>query len=183
MDTETLANATTPFFTTKGVGKGTGLGLPMVHGLMAQSGGQLILKSSPGEGTTAELWLPVTTDAAAPVLAEEVPIDPAPTAMTVLVVDDDPLVLMNTVLLLEDLRMETIQASSGEEALGILGSGQLPDVVVTDHAMPKMTGARLCEEIDARFPTLPVVLATGYADLPDGAGEVRGGVRLTKPFS
>ncbi|MEF3131011.1 PAS domain S-box protein [Rhizobium sp. 268] len=183
MDAETLANATTPFFTTKGVGKGTGLGLPMVHGLMAQSGGQLILKSAPGEGTTAELWLPVTVDAVIPVLAEEVPIDPAPTAMTVLVVDDDPLVLMNTVLLLEDLGMETIQASSAEEALAILGSGQLPDVVVTDHAMPKMTGARLCEEIRVRFPTLPVVLATGYAELPEGSGEIGEVVRLSKPFS
>ncbi|KQV37679.1 MULTISPECIES: PAS domain-containing sensor histidine kinase [unclassified Rhizobium] len=184
MDAETLANATTPFFTTKGVGKGTGLGLPMVHGLMAQSGGQLILKSALGEGTTAELWLPVTIDVAAtPVSAEEVPFDPAPSAMMVLVVDDDSLVLMNTVLLLEDLGMETIQASSGEEALEILGTGQLPDVVITDHAMPKMTGARLCEEIHARFPTLPVVLATGYAELPEGTAEIGGVVRLTKPFS
>ncbi len=62
MDEETLANAITPFFTTKGVGKGTGLGLPMVQGLMAQSGGKLILKSCRGEGTTAELWLPVAAE-------------------------------------------------------------------------------------------------------------------------
>lgn len=88
-----------------------------------------------------------------------------------------------TVLLLEDLGMETIQASSGEEALAILGSGQLPDVVVTDHAMPKMTGARLCQEIRVRFPTLPVVLATGYAELPEGSGEIGEVVRLSKPFS
>jgi len=186
MDAETLAKAATPFFTTKGVGKGTGLGLPMVHGLMAQSGGELVLKSVAGEGTTAELWLPVGDKGevevtAAPVL--EAPLDPAPTALTVLAVDDDSLVLMNTVLLLEDLGMETIQASSGEEALTALQTGVLPDVVITDHAMPNMTGARLCEEIHSRYPTLPIILATGYAELPDGVGIPGGVVRLSKPFS
>ena len=185
MDTQTLANATTPFFTTKGVGKGTGLGLPMVHGLMAQSGGQLVLKSTRGEGTTAELWLPLADESDAapmPAVPEDL-MEPAPTSMTVLVVDDDALVLMNTVLLLEDLGMETLQASSGEEALAILGTEQLPDVVVTDHAMPKMTGARLCQEIQERFPTLPVVLATGYAELPDGVGDLGDVVRLSKPYT
>lgn len=186
MDAETLAKAATPFFTTKGVGKGTGLGLPMVHGLMAQSGGELVLKSVVGEGTTAELWLPVADKgevevAAPPVL--EAPLDPAPTALTVLAVDDDALVLMNTVLLLEDLGMETMQASSGEEALAALQTGVLPDVVITDHAMPNMTGARLCQELHSRYPTLPVILATGYAELPDGVGIPGGVVRLSKPFS
>ncbi|WP_313607075.1 PAS domain S-box protein [Rhizobium sp.] len=185
MDAETLANATTPFFTTKGVGKGTGLGLPMVHGLMAQSGGDLVLKSAVGEGTTAELWLPVAgeKDVTPAVPTPEQPVDPAPTALTVLVVDDDALVLMNTVLLLEDLGMETLQASSGEEALVALRTGVLPDVVITDHAMPSMTGARLCQEIHARYPTLPIVLATGYAEIPEGAGDLGGVVRLSKPFS
>ncbi|SCB37564.1 PAS domain-containing sensor histidine kinase [Rhizobium hainanense] len=186
MDAKTLASATTPFFTTKGVGKGTGLGLPMVHGLMAQSGGALVLKSVVGEGTTAELWLPVADKSEmatiAPV-APEVPLEPAPTALTVLAVDDDALVLMNTALLLEDLGMETIQASSGEEALAALQTGVLPDVVITDHAMPNMTGARLCQEIRARYPTLPIILATGYAELPDGVGDLQDVVRLSKPFS
>jgi PAS domain S-box-containing protein len=186
MDAETLANATTPFYTTKGVGKGTGLGLPMVHGLMAQSGGELVLKSVVGEGTTAELWLPVANEgdvATKPPAPSEQAVATPPTALTVLVVDDDALVLMNTVLLLEDLGMETIQASSGEEALAALQMGVLPDVVVTDHAMPKMTGARLCQEIHARHPTLPIVLATGYAELPDGVGDLDGVIRLSKPFS
>ncbi len=103
--------------------------------------------------------------------------------MTVLVVDDDGLVLMNTVLLLEDLGMETMQASSGEEALSVLEAGPLPDVVISDHAMPQMTGARLYQEIRRRFPALPVVLATGYAELPSGAEDVSGAIRLSKPFS
>ncbi|WP_246665011.1 PAS domain-containing hybrid sensor histidine kinase/response regulator [Neorhizobium sp. P12A] len=185
MDAETLVNATTPFFTTKGVGKGTGLGLPMVHGLMAQSGGHLVLKSAPGEGTTAELWLPVAheIDVAPAAFVPEMHVDAPLTSMTVLVVDDDPLVLMNTVLLLEDLGMQTIQASSAQEALAILASGDLPGVVVTDHAMPKMTGAQLCQEINVRYPALPIVLATGYAELPDGVGDLGDVVRLSKPFS
>jgi len=184
MDAETLANATTPFFTTKGIGKGTGLGLAMVHGLMAQCGGQLVLHSSPDKGTRAELWLPVATEASTVATSTpEATLDPAPTPMTVLVVDDDALVLMNSVLLLEDLGMETIQASSGEEALEILETGQLPAVVVTDHAMPRMTGAQLCQRIRERFPTLPLVLATGYAELPEGTAPLGDVVRLTKPFS
>lgn len=184
MDAETLANATEPFFTTKGVGKGTGLGLAMVQGLMAQCSGQLVLKSTPGEGTTAELWLPVSSETSTQTASTpETAFDPAPTAMTVLVVDDDALVLMNTVLLLEDLGMETIQASSGEEALATLKSGHVPAVVVTDHAMPQMTGAQLCQRIRERFPALPLVLATGYAELPEGTEPLNDVVRLSKPFS
>jgi PAS domain S-box-containing protein len=186
MDAETLAKATTPFYTTKGVGKGTGLGLPMVHGLMAQSGGELVLKSAVGDGTTAELWLPVADRSELKFKAPatpEVPLGLAPTALTVLAVDDDALVLMNTVLLLEDLGMETVQASSGEEALAALRTGVLPDVVITDHAMPNMTGARLCQEIHARHPRLPIILATGYAELPEEVGDLGGVVRLSKPFS
>ena len=184
MDAETLANASQPFFTTKGVGKGTGLGLAMVQGLMAQCGGQLVLKSKPGVGTTAELWLPVSGEPStlAPSTPETV-FDPAPTAMTVLVVDDDALVLMNTVLLLEDLGMETMQASSGAEAMTILDSGELPAVVITDHAMPHMTGAELCRRVRQQYPSLPLILATGYAELPEGAELLSDVVRLSKPFS
>jgi CheY-like chemotaxis protein len=103
--------------------------------------------------------------------------------MTVLVVDDDALVLMNTVLLLEDLGMETIQASSAEEALASLASGQLPAVVITDHAMPQITGAQLCQRIRERHTTLPLVLATGYAELPEGTQLLSDVVRLSKPFT
>ncbi len=184
MDAETLARASQPFFTTKGIGKGTGLGLAMVQGLMAQSGGQLVLKSTPGVGTTAELWLPVSVETST--LAASTPeaaFEPAPAAMTVLVVDDDALVLMNTVLLLEDLGMETVQASSAEEALASLESGHLPAVVITDHAMPQITGAHLCQRIRERHPTLPLVLATGYAELPEGTQLMSDVVRLSKPFT
>ena len=184
MDAETLAKAITPFFTTKGVGKGTGLGLPMVHGLMAQSGGKLVLQSAVGEGTIAELWLPLADKAQieAPLQSAYLPSDLPPKPMKVLVVDDDALVLMNTVLLLEDLGHETLQASSGQEALAMLDAGPLPDVVVTDHAMPIMTGARLCQEIRRRHSQMPIVLATGYAELPEGMEVPTDIFRLSKPF-
>ena len=107
MDEATLARAMEPFFTTKGVGKGTGLGLPMVQGLAQQSGGALVLKSTRGTGTTAELWLPAAeprSDAAASIVQAPA-VEPAPAmrALCVLAVDDDPLVLLNTVAILEDL--------------------------------------------------------------------------------
>jgi len=106
MDAATLARAAEPFFTTKGVGKGTGLGLPMVYGLAAQSGGRFALTSTPGQGTTAELWLPL---APAEQAGERVPSSvSAPSALTakplrVLAVDDDSLVLTNTASMLEEL--------------------------------------------------------------------------------
>jgi PAS domain S-box-containing protein len=183
MDAMTLEAATTPFFTTKGVGKGTGLGLPMVQGLMAQSGGKLVLRSEKGRGTTAELWLPVATvvetpDAIDIPLVEETPVAVRP--LMVLAVDDDPLVLMNTVLMLEDLGHSPIEAHSAEEALRMLEQTPGIDLVVTDHAMPKMTGVQLAAEVAKLRPGLGLVLATGYAELPSDQGADL--VRLTKPF-
>ncbi|WP_428423947.1 PAS domain S-box protein [Pararhizobium sp.] len=181
MDAETLDKATTPFFTTKGVGKGTGLGLPMVQGVMAQSGGRLIMQSTPGQGTTAELWLPVAEITAKPEPAAETPSRAPIPPLTVMAVDDDGLVLMNTVLMLEDLGHTVIEANSGEEALRLLEHGPLPDILITDHAMPHMTGAELVRQALERHPALHVVLATGYAELPGGEGA--GLARLSKPFS
>jgi PAS domain S-box-containing protein len=181
MDEETLARAAEPFFTTKGIGKGTGLGLAMVHGLAEQSGGRLILTSRPGEGTRAEVWLPqaggVTAHkpAAFTSLADDEPVRP----LLVLAVDDDGLVLMNTTAMLEDLGHEVIAASSASEALAALNDNSV-DVVITDHAMPQMTGLQLAKEIAERHPDLPVVLATGYAELPPGVGDEM--PRLAKPY-
>jgi CheY-like chemotaxis protein len=182
MDESTLAKATEPFFTTKGVGKGTGLGLSMVHGLAAQSGGTLRLKSRPAEGTTAEIWLPVaqgdedeTAVAAPPPGAGQ-----TQPPLSILVADDDALVLMNTVAMLEDLGHTVFAASSGAEALEILDREPQVDLVVTDQAMPKMTGVQLAEAARGERPGLPVLLATGYAELPIDAAP--GLPRLAKPF-
>ena len=181
MDAQTLTRATEPFFTTKGVGKGTGLGLSMVHGMAAQVGGRLLLRSVPGQGTAAEIWLPVATgDSIAP-SGEGAGPGPMPAkALRVLAVDDDSLVLFNTTAMLEDLGHVALDATSGAQALAILRREKV-DLVITDQSMPQMTGMQLLEAIRAEWPTLPVILATGYAELPGGAGA--GLPRLGKPFS
>ena len=180
MDETTLRKATEPFFTTKGIGKGTGLGLSMVHGFAEQSGGRLILRSQKDRGTTAELWLPVAKASAQPVT-------PAPAVpakllrpLTILAVDDDALVLMNTVGMLEDLGHTVFEAYSGKEALEILRREDSIDLVVTDQAMPKMTGTELAKVIRSEWPDIPVLLATGYADRTQ-RDEI-GLPKLTKPY-
>jgi PAS domain S-box-containing protein len=180
MDQETLLKATEPFFTTKGVGKGTGLGLSMVHGFAEQSGGRLILHSQKGAGTTAELLLPVAKTS-----EKAIPATPAPPAkalrpLTILAVDDDALVLMNTVHMLEDLGHTVFEAYSGYEALEILKREDGIDLVVTDQAMPKMTGTELAKIIKREWPDIPVLLATGYADRV--RGDDVGLPKLTKPY-
>jgi signal transduction histidine kinase/CheY-like chemotaxis protein len=182
MDAGTLARATEPFFTTKGVGRGTGLGLSMVHGLCAQSGGALRLISAPGQGTRAEIWLPRAELGSEPAPAPQVipAAQPAARSLDVLVVDDDPLVLATSAALLADLGHAAREVDSGTAALAALRDGPLPDLVLTDHAMPGMTGAELALRIAALHPGLPVILASGYADLP--AGEAPEVPRLDKPF-
>jgi PAS domain S-box-containing protein len=185
MDEVTLARAMEPFFTTKGVGKGTGLGLSMVHGLAAQSGGRLRLKSRTGMGTTAEIWLPAVQAqaeaAAVPALGGRTACPDADMRRrTILVVDDDALVLQNTAAMLEDLGHQVIEASSGREALEVLRRAKRVDLVVTDQAMPGMTGVQLAAAIKADWPQLPIILATGYADLPPHSEPAL--PRLNKPF-
>jgi signal transduction histidine kinase/CheY-like chemotaxis protein len=181
MDDATLARAMEPFFTTKGVGKGTGLGLSMVQGFAAQSGGQFLLHSRKGHGTVAELWFPRAKAVPSPAAAHPEPLATQQIRCgTVLVVDDDPLVLASTVAMLEDLGYATVEAKSGREALELQREGRQIDLVITDYAMPGMTGLQLAEELHLVKPLLPVVLATGFSDLQ---GTVAIGIeRLAKPF-
>ena len=182
MDAETLCRAAEPFFTTKGVGKGTGLGLAMVHGLAEQSGGRLVLESTPGEGFSASLWLPAAgpeSDTAAKFATPEAPAPARP--LTVLAVDDDRLVLMNTVALLEDLGHTVFEAHSGDEALVIFGREPVIDLIITDQAMPRMTGVQLAQAALAVRPDVSIILATGYGELPAGASPTLS--KLPKPFS
>jgi CheY-like chemotaxis protein len=182
MDTETLARAQEPFFTTKGAGKGTGLGLPMVQGLAAQSHGRFLLRSRPGEGTTAEMWLPMAEASAAREEASSAVPSPRALmqALSVLVVDDDPLVLENTAAMLEDLGHRVIKARSGQEALEVLRRTQGLDLVITDQAMPGMTGTQVAERIRVERPGLPVILASGYGEVPADTHQTF--PRLRKPF-
>ncbi|MGY2188959.1 Blue-light-activated protein [compost metagenome] len=181
MDAKTLASAMDPFFTTKGVGKGTGLGLSMVHGFIEQMGGRFILKSEKEKGTTAELWLPVAgADSVAESAVTEAETPQVP-RLNVLVVDDDSLVLTSTCLLLEDLGHHVSIAESGAQALRLIESEQHFDLVITDMAMPQMNGAQLAQAIRILKPTIPIVLATGYAERLEGfAARLP---RLPKPFT
>ncbi|RJG55419.1 PAS domain-containing sensor histidine kinase [Sphingobium terrigena] len=179
MDEATLQRAREPFFTTKGVGKGTGLGLSMVHGFAQQCGGSLTLSSEVGVGTSVALWLPVASaDAVEAAPARSEAVDGLDTPMVILAVDDDDLVLMNTAGMLEDLGHTVFQASNAVDALRLLEQGAV-DLVVTDHAMPGMTGAQLADAIEACFPGLPVIIITGFAELPPHASARP---RLDKPF-
>jgi len=184
MDEATLARAAEPFFTTKGIGKGTGLGLSMVDGLTGQSGGKLIVQSTLGRGTTIELWFPVTTEVDQAVErdgAEAHQLPQTQRQLSVLAVDDDSLVLANIAAMLEDLGHRVIAVGSGARAIEELESTPAIDVVITDQAMPVMTGIQLIEILRARRPKLPIILATGYAELPQGVSASIG--RLSKPFT
>jgi nitrogen-specific signal transduction histidine kinase/CheY-like chemotaxis protein len=183
MDDETLKRATEPFFTTKGIGQGTGLGLSMVHGLVQQSGGALRLCSSPGIGTTAALWLPATTAPAQALdTGSQQPVGDLahPAVWDVLAVDDDELVLLSTVEMLRDMGHRVQAVRSAHEALSWLDRQRF-DMVISDHAMPHMTGAQLAALVCERWPDLPLILVSGYAEMVTGLpAQIP---RLAKPFS
>jgi PAS domain S-box-containing protein len=179
MDEATCARAVEPFFSTKSISEGTGLGLSMVDGLASQMGGAFHLSSAPGAGTTATLWLPVC--AGEPVEAALVPAEPAGAGPlgVALVVDDHELVRVSTSEMLADLGYRIVQAASGEEAAELLAGGLVPELMVTDHLMPGMSGVDLARLAQARLPRMPVLIVSGYSD---PAGIPPGLVCLTKPF-
>jgi PAS domain S-box-containing protein len=182
MDDTTLRKATEPFFTTKGMGKGTGLGLSMVKGLTEQSGGSLKLHSEKGRGTRAELWLPVADAerSSPPGQSELMNEQLRKRKLTVLAVDDDALVLMNTVAMLEELGHTVVEATSATAALETLNADRQVDVVVTDQAMPGMSGLDLARAIQKKWPHIRIVVATGYGELPESSDVCF--IKLSKPF-
>lgn len=189
MDAATLARATEPFFTTKGVGKGTGLGLSMVHGIVQQSGGALQLESSETGGTTVSIYLPVAPSGAiavpalapaSPKRATKAPAQSQGPLPVILVVDDDPLVLSTAVEMLNYAGYDARGAASAKEALRSLETIDELLAVVTDHAMPGMTGSELASKLATMRPGLRVVLASGYAELP--VADTGIAVQLQKPF-
>ncbi len=184
MSGATLAKAMEPFFTTKGIGKGTGLGLSMVQGLTAQCGGAMHISSQVGKGTVVTLWLPRAKDGDVSHTSAQNKTSAATAAgrkLKVLLVDDDSLVSMNTANMLIDLGHTALEALSAAEALELLECGEKFDVVLTDYAMPDMNGLDLAKRIRQIMPALPIVLATGYADLP--LHHAPGFLRLAKPYA
>jgi len=154
----------------------------MVHGMAEQSGGKLILKSAPGQGTTADICLPVAAfesevKSGSP---EEATTYHSGRKLRIVSVDDDPLVSFNTSAMLEELGHTVFAAVSGTRALEILRGEDPIDLLITDQAMPGMKGSELAATIRAEKPDLPVIIATGYAEL--SAGEGAEFPKLAKPF-
>lgn len=179
MDEETIAKAIEPFFTTKGVGQGTGLGLSMVHGLAAQLGGGLRIESAPGQGTAIHLWLPMTETALGQVAAPfEVELGRTDRG-TAIVVDDEDLVRASTAHMLSDLGYRVVEARSGEEALRLLDGADDIELLVTDHLMPGITGTDLAAKARKLRPGVRVLVVSGYADTKGISPDTP---RLTKPF-
>jgi CheY-like chemotaxis protein len=155
-----------PFFTTKPVGSGTGLGLSQVYGFARQSGGIARIRSVEGQGTTVEILFPEAgEDAEEETTARQLPAVPALAgACHILVVEDDPDVRRVIVECLSLIGYKVTEAANGSEALASLAHAK-PDLLVVDYAMPDMTGAEVISEARKMVGDLPVILATGYADM------------------
>jgi PAS domain S-box-containing protein len=177
-----------PFFTTKPLGEGTGLGLSMVYGFAQQSGGQVEITSSLGQGTRVSLYLPRDSgDVASPAESETVaPFARDERAATVLVVDDEPSVRMLLVDVLEDLGHTAIEAGDSVVGLKILESDTSLDLLITDVGLPGgMNGRQLADVARTHRPDLPILIITGYAENALlGSGQLSEGMTvLTKPFA
>ena len=180
MDEETMERATEPFFSTKGIGEGTGLGLSMVDGLIGQLGGHLTIASVPGEGTTITLFLP---EAGIPIRRPDensgsgFPIEKS--RGVVLLIDDDELVRAGTADMLSELGFDVLEAATANQGLDVIEAQPTLSAVVTDHLMPGMTGAELARKLRDDHPELPVLLISGYQNIESIAPDVP---RLSKPF-
>lgn len=182
MPPEVVAKATEPFYTTKGVGKGTGLGLSTVYGFLRQSGGTLRITSHPGAGTTVQLYLPKSEVPAQPA-QERSEVRGRPSGEIVMVVDDDPDVCATTSELLVELGYAVVTASGGARALEVLASNSEIRTIVTDYAMPGMSGADFLQRARKIRPDLKAVVATGYAEGDELGQALPSAAVLRKPFS
>jgi len=182
MSADVQARALEPFFTTKPPGKGTGLGLSQIHGMLAQMKGAIAIDSVPDRGTSVRLYLPRALPGTAATTASAPAAAATPAArLRVLVVDDDPQVLAPVAEMLRGLGHEAIEATSGVEALRRLEEDASIDLVISDHAMPEMTGSQFAEIMRTRRPDLRIVLMTGYAEEIPPTAAIRAVIR--KPFT
>ena len=175
-----VARAFEPFFTTKEQGKGTGLGLAQLYGFAKQSGGTARIESREGEGTTVTIYLPRTEAACA---TAEIPVleTKAAERVRILIVDDDEDVRNVAAALGEEIGYDVDAAESGEAALRLLAANPSA-LVITDVAMPGMTGVELARQIRAEMPDLPIIFASGYADVQTFGEELLQENLLKKPY-
>ena len=182
-----LEKVTEPFFTTKELGKGSGLGLSMVYGFARQSDGAFRITSELGTGTSAELWLPRSpagSEREAEASSEAPQGQTRMPSLAILLVDDHPEVRTTTAALLLDLGHSVTEASNGAEALAMLEQGQcVCDLLITDYAMPHLSGTDLLKGARELCPDIPALIITGYADtevIGDRPDDVQ---ILLKPFA
>jgi CheY-like chemotaxis protein len=187
MPPEVVARVFEPFFTTKQPGRGSGLGLSQVHGLAAQSGGEVRVESMLGEGTTVTLLLPRAHAAQRPRLAPQEVAALARPAIRVLVVDDDRDVRTMTAEMLSELGYAPTTAADGAEALALLDADAGFSALLADYAMPGMNGLSLIRAAEARRPSLRSLLVTGHAEVQVSdvqAAETLNAARvIRKPFT
>ncbi len=170
-----------PFFTTKPMGSGTGLGLAQVYGFARQSGGETQIESSPGSGTRIHLLFPLLEESREDALAEPTTAMAVTPRKRILVVEDDPDVRQSIVQSLEVMGHFVTSVSNGPAALESLNQSQ-PDLLIVDYVMPVMNGAELIGQVQAAWPHISIILATGYADM-ENVGRVLGAKSiLKKPF-
>jgi len=167
MPPEVQARALEPFFTTKGVGKGSGLGLAMVHGFVKQCGGHLLIYSEPGHGTTVKLYLPRVQGSLGAREMVGVPTGIPHGSESILLVEDDAMVRETATLMLRDLGYSVVEAVDGPSAEMVLASGSPVDLLFTDVVMPGgMSGWDLVQAVWQKRPSVRVLFTTGYADNP-----------------
>jgi CheY-like chemotaxis protein len=175
-----------PFYTTKEMGKGSGLGLSMVYGFAKQSNGAFRLRSQLGSGTTAELWLPRAPNGAK---ATERPRKEEPARkpgrkLRVLLVDDHAEVRNTTAALLADLGHAVIEAANGPEAIKTLQEGDCGyDLMISDYAMPQQSCTEFLREARQFCPGVPALIITGYAEADAISDRPEGVEVLLKPFT
>jgi len=184
MSADVVAKAFDPFFTTKPIGQGTGLGLSMIYGFVRQIGGHAVIDSVEGKGTTIRMYLPRTLKEAE-ALTQEATAVRLGHGETVLVVEDEASVRAVVVDLLTELRYQPLEASTAEEAMGLIQSSQAIDLLITDVGLPGVNGRELAQIARQNRPELPVLFVTGYA----GSATVRasflqpGMDMMSKPFA
>ncbi|HSI17362.1 MAG TPA: response regulator [Sphingomonas sp.] len=183
MAPDILERVLEPFFTTKPTGKGTGLGLSMVYGFVEQSGGAIRIDSRVDEGTKVTMWLPRAERPSAAAKVDET-LAPAPETppLRILLVDDHAAVRATTAALLQDSGHEIVEAADGGKALKLLAAREAFDLLITDYAMPNVSGAEVIAGSRKMRPTLPAIMITGYAD-PAALPATRRVTLLAKPFT